>query len=59
LEQLMAGMSLCDALICSDGGAMHLAAGLDKPILAFFWKFVRRALASLGCVISVIAKGIS
>lgn len=36
LEQLIAGLSLCDAVICSDGGAMHLAAGLGKPILCFF-----------------------
>lgn len=38
LQELIAGLSLCDALICSDGGAMHLAAGLAKPILCFFGK---------------------
>ncbi|MGD9787069.1 MAG: glycosyltransferase family 9 protein [Sulfuricellaceae bacterium] len=38
LQELVAGLSLCDALICSDGGAMHLAAGLGKPILCFFGK---------------------
>jgi ADP-heptose:LPS heptosyltransferase len=36
LEELIAGLSLCDRVICSDGGAMHLAAGLGKPILCFF-----------------------
>ena len=36
LGQLVAALSLCDVLICSDGGAMHLAAGLGKPILCFF-----------------------
>lgn len=36
LEELVAGLSLCDELICSDGGAMHIAAGLGKPILCFF-----------------------
>lgn len=36
LEQLIAGLAHCDAVICSDGGAMHLAAGLGKPILCFF-----------------------
>jgi ADP-heptose:LPS heptosyltransferase len=36
LEALIAGLSLCDAVVCSDGGAMHLAAGLGKPILCFF-----------------------
>lgn len=38
LQDLIAGLSICDALICSDGGAMHLAAGLGKPILCFFGK---------------------
>ncbi len=36
LRELIAGLSLCDQVICSDGGAMHLAAGLGKPILCFF-----------------------
>jgi ADP-heptose:LPS heptosyltransferase len=38
LGQLIGGLSICDAIICSDGGAMHLAAGLGKPILCFFGK---------------------
>jgi heptosyltransferase-3 len=38
LGQLIAGLSLCDRVICSDGGAMHIAAGLGKPILCFFGK---------------------
>ena len=36
LEELIAGLSLCDRIICSDGGAMHLAAGLGKLIVCFF-----------------------
>lgn len=36
LGELVAGLSLCDAMICSDGGAMHLAAGLGKPIVCMF-----------------------
>lgn len=36
LPQLIAGLSLVDQLICSDGGAMHIAAGLGKPIVCFF-----------------------
>lgn len=36
LEELIAALSLCDALVCGDGGAMHLAAGLGKPIVALF-----------------------
>lgn len=36
LEQLIAGLSLCDAVILADGGAMHLAAALGKPLIALF-----------------------
>lgn len=38
LSELIGGLALCDKVICSDGGAMHLAAGLSKPILCFFGK---------------------
>lgn len=36
LDELMAGLDLCDSVICSDGGAMHVANALGKPILCFF-----------------------
>jgi len=36
LPQLIAAIARCDAFICGDGGAMHLAAGLGKPIVALF-----------------------
>ncbi len=36
LDELMSGLSLIDVLICSDGGAMHVAAGLGKPIVCMF-----------------------
>lgn len=36
LLDLARGISACDAFVCSDGGAMHLAAALGKPILCFF-----------------------
>lgn len=36
LEQLIADLSLCDTVITSDGGALHIAAALRKPILCFF-----------------------
>ena len=36
LSELVAGLSLADAVVCSDGGAMHVAAGLGKPIVCFF-----------------------
>ncbi|MEW6331581.1 MAG: glycosyltransferase family 9 protein [Pseudomonadota bacterium] len=36
LEELIAGLSCCDAVVCSDGGALHVAAALARPILCFF-----------------------
>jgi heptosyltransferase-3 len=36
LDELTAGLSVCDAMICSDGGAMHIGAALGKPIVCFF-----------------------
>lgn len=36
LSVLIGGLAACDAVICSDGGAMHIAAGLGKPIICFF-----------------------
>lgn len=36
LRDLIAGIDCCDQFICSDGGAMHIAAGLGKPLLCFF-----------------------
>jgi heptosyltransferase III len=36
LDALIAGLAVCNMLICSDGGAMHLAAALGKPIVCLF-----------------------
>ena len=36
LPELIAALGECDALICADGGAMHLAAGLGLPIVCLF-----------------------
>ena len=36
LADLIAGLACAERVICSDGGAMHLAAGLGKPIVCFF-----------------------
>ena len=36
LQELIAGMDLCDGVICADGGAMHVAAGLGKKIVCLF-----------------------
>jgi heptosyltransferase III len=36
LRTLIAALSLADKVICPDGGAMHLAAALAKPVVALF-----------------------
>jgi heptosyltransferase-3 len=36
LPELIGALAECDALICADGGAMHLAAGLGLPIVCLF-----------------------
>lgn len=36
LPTLIGALAAADAVITSDGGAMHLAAGLRKPIVCFF-----------------------
>jgi heptosyltransferase III len=36
LADLIAALSACDAVVCSDGGAMHIAAALGKPLVCFF-----------------------
>ncbi|MGG6178120.1 glycosyltransferase family 9 protein [Pantoea allii] len=36
VRDLMAGFSCCDQILCSDGGQMHIAAGLHKKQVVFF-----------------------
>ena len=36
LPELIGALAACDAVVTSDGGAMHLAAALQKPIVCFF-----------------------
>jgi len=36
LRELIVGLSFCDKVFCSDGGAMHIAAGLGKPVICLF-----------------------
>lgn len=36
LPDLIAALSLADLVLCSDGGAMHLAAAMAKPIVCMF-----------------------
>jgi ADP-heptose:LPS heptosyltransferase len=36
LDQLIVSLAACDLVICSDGGPVHLAAALGKPVVCFF-----------------------
>jgi ADP-heptose:LPS heptosyltransferase len=36
LDGLIAGLAVCDQVICSDGGPVHLAAALGKPVVSLF-----------------------
>ncbi|BAO31113.1 glycosyltransferase family 9 protein [Sulfuritalea hydrogenivorans] len=36
LPELIAALAECDAMICADGGAMHIGAGLGLPIVCLF-----------------------
>jgi len=36
LDQLMAGLAKCHTVICCDGGALHIAAALARPVLCLF-----------------------
>lgn len=36
VAELVAALSLAERVICADGGALHAAAALGKPILCFF-----------------------
>ncbi len=36
LGDLIAAVATCDLMICADGGAMHIAAALAKPIVCLF-----------------------
>ena len=36
VRELLGGFDLCDRVLCSDGGQMHLAAALNKDMVVFF-----------------------
>lgn len=36
LSELIAAIALADFMVCSDGGALHIAAALNRPTLCFF-----------------------
>lgn len=67
LTELIAALSLCELFIGTDGGAMHLAAALNKKMLAMFenkpdklnhwypWQVPNRVVHSLGAARPEIA----
>jgi ADP-heptose:LPS heptosyltransferase len=36
LQTLAAALAICDLMVCADGGAMHVATALGKPVVALF-----------------------
>lgn len=36
LDELIGGLSMCQAMFCSDGGGMHVGAALGMPIVCMF-----------------------
>ncbi|UXY15567.1 glycosyltransferase family 9 protein [Chitiniphilus purpureus] len=36
LPVLIGALACCDVVLCSDGGALHLAVGLGKPVVSLF-----------------------
>ena len=67
LDQLIGALAEVDMMICADGGAMHLAAGLGKPVVALFgdsdpvrwrpWMVNNRVLQPASLDVSEIAVG--
>lgn len=48
LTELIAAMGLCELVFCMDGGAMHVAAALGKPVLTVWGTTDRRRWAPWG-----------
>ena len=64
LAELIGVLATCDAMVCADGGAMHVAAALGKPIVALFgdspperwrpWGVAHRVLRTASCSVQDI-----
>jgi ADP-heptose:LPS heptosyltransferase len=56
LPELVGALAACDAVVCSDGGASHISAALQRPLVCFFgdspvtrwrpWKVPHRVLVA-------------
>lgn len=66
VSELVAACSLCDYFVGSDGGAMHIAAALNRPVMCFFggvsnigewhpWNVPYRALIDASRLVSNIS----
>jgi heptosyltransferase II len=61
LEALAGVLALCDACVCNDSGAMHLAAAVGAPIIATFGptnEHATRPLARPGTRADVLTHGV-
>lgn len=59
LGALIAALSVADGVVCCDGGAMHIAAGLGKPIVTVWGSTDERRWSPWGVPHVIIKKGAS
>lgn len=59
LKELIAAVSLCRMVICCDGGAMHIAAALNKPILTIWGSTDKRRWSPWNVPNIILQKGTS
>lgn len=56
LAELIAAMSLASSVVCCDGGAMHIAAGLGKPVVTVWGTTERKRWAPWGAAHIILQK---
>ncbi|MBI5236459.1 MAG: glycosyltransferase family 9 protein [Deltaproteobacteria bacterium] len=57
VEQLIAVLSMASMVVCCDGGAMHIAAGLGKPVLTIWGSTDKRRWSPWGVPSAVVQNG--
>ncbi len=57
LPELIAALSLADVAVCLDGGAMHIAAGLGRPVVAIWGSTDERRWAPWASPHVILKKG--
>jgi heptosyltransferase III len=58
LPQLIAAMHACKAVVCGDGGAMHIAAALQRPMVAVFGSSTASRWRPWGTKCELLQKGL-